>query len=107
MRHLAAQHLGCSYRTLANYLGRSPELRQRADDCRGELVDQAELKLREAVERGERWAIVLTLTTLGKDRGYCTRQEVQIPDRERRNGHRGISEETAMEIQRKILGSPG
>jgi len=107
MRFLAARRLGCSHDTIARYIQRYPQVRTVAEAARGVLVDTAELKLWEATERGEQWAVVLVLKTLGKDRGYTERQEVQIPDREHRNGHRGISERTAEEIRRKILGLPG
>jgi len=44
------------------------------------LLDAAELKLYEAVESGEAWAIKYTLSTKGKARGYSERQEVTGAD---------------------------
>jgi hypothetical protein len=73
--HVAAQVLGCSHRTVQRYLARFPNLAELADDFREMRVDRAELKLEDAVERGEPWAIVLTLKTLGRSRGYTERIE--------------------------------
>jgi hypothetical protein len=39
------------------------------------LLDTAEIALREAIGRGEGWAVTFVLSTLGRDRGYITRSE--------------------------------
>ena len=41
-----------------------------------ELVETAYLKLWDAVERGDMWAVLFTLRTLGKDQGFSERYEV-------------------------------
>jgi hypothetical protein len=53
-----------------NYIERYEAVRAVYEEARGRRVDVAELKLDQAVNNGEPWAITLTLTTLGKDRGY-------------------------------------
>ena len=67
---VAAKLLGCSPSSIYRALARSPRLRQVLEDARGELLDWAELRLAEAVMRGEPWAIQFTLRTQGRDRGY-------------------------------------
>jgi hypothetical protein len=47
---------------------------------RAALLDLAEEKLREAVERGDRWAIEFVLKTLGGSRGYAAKSSRQTKD---------------------------
>lgn len=42
-----------------------------------ELVDEGEIKLREAVRRGDAWAVKYVLSTKGRTRGYVERSEVE------------------------------
>jgi hypothetical protein len=73
----AAAVLRCSPQTVRNYMARYPEVQAAVDQARGLRVDAAEDQLDRAVGLGEPWAIVLTLKTLGKDRGYSERTEHQ------------------------------
>jgi DNA-binding transcriptional MerR regulator len=73
----AATALGCSLRTVHRYCDRYPSLREHIEDLREARVDLAELKLEEAIGRGEPWAIALTLKTLGRKRGYTERIETE------------------------------
>ena len=75
MVYLAAQALHCSPQTIYNYLARHPSVKAALDTERGTLVDIGETKLYEAVLRGEPWAVMFLLRTLGKSRGYTTRTE--------------------------------
>ena len=68
--YLAAKRLGCSSKTVTNYLNRYTKLREQMAEMRGQRVDRAEDKLDQAVMKGEGWAIQFTLRTQGKDRGY-------------------------------------
>jgi hypothetical protein len=79
---LAAKRVPCSITTIRERARRVQAVKQTIDECRGELVDVAELALRAAVTRGEPWAVGLVLKTLGKDRGYVERQEVTGKDGE-------------------------
>lgn len=73
---LAAGALGCAPQTVYEYAKKYPEVQQAIDDARDKLVDSAELRLVEAIEKkGEPWAIALVLKTLGKKRGYVERIE--------------------------------
>ena len=73
--YLAAKLLRCDPETIHNYCKRYPAVMAAKVDARGELVDVAEIKLWEALHRGEAWAIALVLKTLGRERGYVERIE--------------------------------
>ena len=68
--HLAARQLQCNPQTIMNYCKKFPTVEQAKQDARGELLDIAEIKLWQAVQAGEHWAIAFTLRTVGKERGY-------------------------------------
>lgn len=74
----AAKVLGCRPGTIYERAQRSQEVAQAIRDQRGEIVDNAEMKLFKAVDRGEPWAVGMVLKTLGKDRGYVERSEVGL-----------------------------
>ena len=80
LQFLAAKQLGCSQRTIENYCQPYSSVREACYQARGEIVDEAEMRLCHAIEAQEPWAIAFCLRTLGKDRGYIpqtdmTRQE--------------------------------
>ena len=72
----AARLLGCDVDTIQNYCKRFPTVMAAKKEHQAELVDLAYLKLWDAVERGDMWAVLFTLRTLGKDRGFSERYEV-------------------------------
>jgi hypothetical protein len=76
MSYLAAKHLGCSHETIMNYCKRYPSVMAAKEALRGQMVDVAELKLWQSVQKGEAWGITLCLKTLGKHRGYVERTEL-------------------------------
>ena len=53
----AAQRLGMTRSALAAIVDADPALAALVDDCRAELVDYAETQLRNAIGKGEDWAI--------------------------------------------------
>ena len=77
---LAAKRLGCAPNTIYYRAKAVKSVKQAIDDCRGELVDFAELALRLSVIDKAPWAVALVLKTLGKDRGYVERQELTGAD---------------------------
>lgn len=77
---LAAQSLGCDPTTVRNYIARYPDLQTVLADERERMTDVTELKLYEAIQNREGWAITLYLKTQGKSRGYVERQEISGPD---------------------------
>ena len=80
--HEIAKKLDCSRQTIYNYAKEYTAIREAIDDERGILVDRAEKKLEEAIERGEWPAVQYTLTHLGRDRGYGERRELEISGKE-------------------------
>jgi hypothetical protein len=80
MLFIAAQRLGCSHETVRKYCKQYPSVQAARDAQRGIMIDTSELKLWQAIQNGEAWAITLALKTLGKDRGYVERQEVTGQD---------------------------
>ena len=71
----AARILKCDRDTVANYINRYPDLLEDVQRARDEMIDEAELGLRDAVLLKDDWAIKYILSTLGKDRGYSQRVE--------------------------------
>jgi len=76
MTYLAAKRLGCDPNTIMAYCRRYPTVEQAKQDARGELLDVAEVKLWQAVQEGQHWAICFALRMLGRTRGYTERQEL-------------------------------
>ena len=96
--YLAAERLELSPQALYARIKKSTELTVVRDGFRGRLIDTAELKLETAVQEGDLSAIKYVLSTLGKDRGYVQKQEVET------NGHLEleIEEKTGPELDRNI-----
>jgi hypothetical protein len=78
MVHNAADLLGCHHQTVYNYRDKYPEIKQAIEHERGKFLDLAETKLFDAVQRGEAWAIPFTLKTIGKERGYVEKQDINL-----------------------------
>lgn len=77
---VAARTLGCSRQTVQNYIERHPTVRAAQHDAREEIIDLAEGRFYEAINRGESWAVMAALRTIGKDRGYTERTETTGKD---------------------------
>lgn len=77
MVYLAARTLGCAPATIYKRMNRNPDIDQVIKDKRGEFIDVAESALKRAVLAGEAWAVCFTLKTVGRDRGYVERREVE------------------------------
>jgi len=76
----AARLLGCSRNTIARYIELYPTVKAVADEERETLIDFAENQLFKQVQDGNITAIIFTLKTIGKSRGYVERQEVTGAD---------------------------
>ena len=74
-----ARALKVSLPTIYNYRDRYTTVAQAIEDARKtfdtELLDEGEIKLREAVRAGQAWAVRYVLSTKGKARGYVERHE--------------------------------
>ena len=68
--YLAAKSLGVSPPTVYKYINKYQDLADLKDSFDGEMVDVAELKLRETVFSGDPWALKYVLSTKGKHRGW-------------------------------------
>jgi hypothetical protein len=74
----AARAIGCSHQTIRNYIDRYPEVAEAVIEQREHLVDMAELQLWNRIHEGDTTAIIFTLKTLGKDRGYVEKAQVDV-----------------------------
>lgn len=70
MVSIAAQRLGCDQDTVLNYCRRYPTVEAVKREARNEVLDEAELRLWQAIRRDEAWAITFCLRTIGRIRGY-------------------------------------
>ena len=71
----AAKTLGCTDVLIYQRRKLNPAIQQAIEAARESMLDTAEFKLGEALDKGEAWAICFTLKTIGKNRGYVERQE--------------------------------
>ena len=76
----ASRYLGCSRDTVRRYINTYPTVKAVADEERETLIDFAENQLFQQVKDGNITAIIFTLKTIGKSRGYVERQEVTGAD---------------------------
>jgi Bacterial regulatory protein, Fis family len=76
----AAVKLGCTPRTVRNYLDRSEQLRDVEAEILDQNLDLAETKLLTAIRDGNLTAVIFYLKTKGKARGYTERAEVTGAD---------------------------
>lgn len=76
----AARFLNCSRNTISKYIDKYQTVKSVADEERETLIDFAENQLFQQVKDGNITAIIFTLKTIGKHRGYVERQEVTGAD---------------------------
>lgn len=74
---VAARKLGVSRRTIYNRLEKSEEIREALEEARDFTSDVAELKLFQAIEKGEAWAVCFYLKCQAKDRGYVEKLSME------------------------------
>jgi len=72
----SARYLGCSRNTISRYIDTYPTVKAVYEEERETLIDFAENQLFKQVQEGNITAIIFTLKTIGKHRGYVERQEV-------------------------------
>jgi hypothetical protein len=75
-----AKKLKISRQTLDNYLKRWPDLVPKLADARETIIDSAEIGLEKLIKRGDVRAIIFTLETIGRNRGYQKRTEITGAD---------------------------
>ena len=74
----AAAHLGIKRHVLAGHVERVEALRLYHLDFLEKAIDKAQSNVFKAVENGDYGASQFLLTTLGKDRGFSTKQEMTL-----------------------------
>lgn len=99
-----ARELGRSRPKLVAYVNKTPEVLALLEDIREQVVDQAEQNIYAAVDAGDLAASKFVLQTLGRDRGYVERKQVE--------GSLDLNFDPKAELERKLasiaerLGSP-
>lgn len=78
MKTLAAQHLGCDYRTVQSYIEKFPTVAAAYAEIHERTGDTVELKLIEKVMSGDTTAIIFALKTKYRSRGYTERIELGV-----------------------------
>ncbi len=73
----AADRLGVPRSTLYRRIKQSKRLQEVLEECREVLIDEAEAALTRRVRQGHMSAVTFVLKTLGKNRGYVERQEIE------------------------------
>ena len=67
--------LGCSRKQIYVWFQKHPELVEFREDCENEILDLAESKLAQEINKGNMTAIIFLLKTKGRKRGYVERVE--------------------------------
>jgi hypothetical protein len=75
----AARRLGCDRNTIKRYIKEYPAVAEAEKDLDEEVNDITELRLFDAIERGEAWAICFRLKCKAKGRGYVEKAEISGP----------------------------
>ena len=78
MVSVAARILSVDRTTVYRYINKYVSVKQALDDARAELLDMTESKLFEAVKGGNVPAIMFVMKTIGKDRGYVERSQLEM-----------------------------
>lgn len=73
----AARELGMTHPSLSERIKKNPELQTIIEECDEEKLDLGEMKLLQAMNAGEAWAICFFLKCKGKKRGYTEKQEIE------------------------------
>jgi hypothetical protein len=107
---VTAKRLSCSPTTVRAYIRRYPTVKQVVDDSRESITDLAELKLWDAINRGEPWAIQFWLRTQARERGYSDRYDLATFLRERAEelaAERGLDKALTLQSAERIISEHG
>ena len=72
----AAADMGCTRMSIYNAMKRWPELEAVRDHARKMILDMGESALYRKAEAGEAWAVQFLLRTIGRERGYGDRVDL-------------------------------
>lgn len=78
--YVASKRLGCNPDTIRYRAHQYKEIRDAIRYERGKFLDNVENKLHQAVNRGEPWAITISLKMLGHKRGYIEKKERKVEE---------------------------
>ncbi len=73
----AARSLGCDRKTITRACRKYPKVRATLHEQRELQTDRAELRLFKAIDAGQAWAITLYLKTIGRQRGYSEKLDLE------------------------------
>lgn len=73
-----ARSFGVRRQSVSEYIERRPELKQALADAREGMLDEAENALLDAIRSKEGWAVCFALKTIGRNRGYVEKQEIEM-----------------------------
>ena len=73
----ASKAVGIHRTTYRRWYNADPEFAALVDEVKEEQIDLAESELRKLVKRGNITAVIFTLKTIGKERGYIERTETE------------------------------
>jgi hypothetical protein len=76
----SANALGCDRSTLSKRVNRTPQLLSVVEQCREEMTDLAESKLKENINKGDNCAVLFYLKCQGYKRGYWEKSEMHRPN---------------------------
>tara|TARA_R100000655_G_scaffold110106_1_gene167681 strand:+ start:301 stop:672 length:372 start_codon:yes stop_codon:yes gene_type:complete len=75
---IACKSLGCTRKTIYNYIEKYPELKEVVNDIREHYLDIAEASLIQKVKDGNTPELLFYLKTIGKTRGYVEKQQIDL-----------------------------
>ena len=73
---MVAKKLGVARITLYKFIKKHPEIRDILEQERQAIIDYAEVSLFSQVQNKEAWATKYVLSTIGKNRGYYEKREI-------------------------------
>lgn len=73
----AARSLGCARQSIYDYINKYDEIAEVLDDAREQIVDKAEEALMRQITHGDTTAIIFTLKTRGRGRGWGEKIETE------------------------------
>jgi hypothetical protein len=73
----AARRLRCTPDTIHRRVKTSQAVAAAVHQARAEILDDAELQLHKAIRLGQPWAVAFALKTIGRDRGYLEKQQLE------------------------------
>jgi len=75
---IACKSLGCTRKTIYNYMEKYPEIKEVVSDIREHYLDIAEASLIQKVKDGNTPELLFYLKTIGKTRGYIEKQQLDL-----------------------------